>query len=175
MLLTIDEARAYVATSLTDAALLQLLIATESDITAAAGVMGAQTEYQRGGYESLVLDRPVGTITSVTERSDTASALVIATNDYRIDGYILHRLSTGTNPRTYWLGLVKIIHTPPEAEAERIRAQIALLRLELAVASGVTSERIGDYAVGYGSAQGAMDYGGQKAAILASLSPPMVR
>ena len=172
MLATVDEMRAYVSTSLTDDALLSLLIATEADITAAAGAMAAQTEYVSGGFESLVLSHPAGTMTSVTELSDTPGSLLLAANDYRVDGFILHRLITGTNPRPFWLGLVKVVHTPPEAEAERVRAQVALVRLELAVASGITSERIGDYAVGYG---GSNDYQSQRAAILSSLQPPMVR
>ena len=172
MLMTVDECRAYVSSSLTDDALLLLLIATEADITAAAGAMAAQTVYIRGGYESLVLDHPAGTMTSVTERSDTPGPLLLAADDYRVDGYILHRLTTGTNPRPFWLGLVKVVHTPPEAEAERVRAQVALVRLELAVASGVVSESIGDWSASYG---GASTYEGQKAAILASLKPPMIR
>jgi len=176
MILTVAQAREHVTTALSDDAVLSMLTAAEADITAAAGVMGAQTEYVRGGFESLVLDHLMGTATSVTELSDTDSALVLATDDYRIDGYILHRLTTGTNPRAYWLGLVKVIHTPPEAEAERVRAQVALLRLELAIASGVSSESIGDYAVSYASgASLAKQYADQRAAILEPLKPAMVR
>ena len=47
--------------------------ATERDIIEVAGVVGAQTDYAQGGYAALVLPRPVGTPSAVTERADTVS------------------------------------------------------------------------------------------------------
>ena len=70
MLLTVTQLRQHVTSGLGDDALQRLLEVAENDITAAAGDEGAQTEYQRGGFEALVLDHPMGTATSVTERAE---------------------------------------------------------------------------------------------------------
>lgn len=174
-LLTTAEIRTYISTSLADAALQVLLDATEQDIIAAAGTTTDQTEYADGGYAKLVLTRPIGEVDSVTEYADTASESVLAADDYRIDGHILHRLTTGTNPAYYWHGPVKVVHDPSDRLAERKRAQVALVQLELAYASGITSERIGDYSVGYGNAAGGTDYQEAKELVLRSLRPVLVR
>lgn len=174
MLLTVDELRVHIASSLSDDALRDLLDAAEADITAAAEALAsAITERHSGGYATLVLDHPTGTIASVTESSDTTTPVILATDDYRVDGYILTRLTTGTHPASWWTGLVTVVHTPPDDEARRRRAQVALVRLDLSMAAGVTSERIGDYSVGYAS--GTSSYAQQRAAILADLAPAMAR
>lgn len=169
-LLSVSELREAVDTSLSDDRVQELLDAAEADIDKAAGDATSQTEYASGGAPALVLSRPAGTITSVTEWADTASETVIAADDYRKDGYILHRLITGTNPRYTWGGtLVKVVHAPPDTDAERKRAQVALVRLEMAYSSGITSERIGDYSVGYASLPGGTTYEEAKAQILAGI------
>ncbi len=168
-LLTVTELREAITTSLTDDRVEELLDATEEDIIAAAGTTTVQTEHADGGHAALVLVRPInGSITSVTEKADTTGELVLSADDYRIDGYILHRLNTGTNPRWTWNGLVKVLHVPAARDAERKRAQVALVSLDLAAASGKTSERIGDYSVGY---VGSTTYLEQRALILAGLAP----
>jgi len=172
MLLTVDEFREFVTSGLSDDALLALLTAAEADITSVAGPVESQTEWVQGGYPRLVLDRPVGTITSVSELADEAMPIELSDDDYRIDGYILHRLTTGTNPRSTWRGLVRVEHVPEGRLDERIRAQIALVQLDPSVAQDVTSERIGEYAVTYGKAASASD---RRQSILDSLRPLMVR
>lgn len=173
-LLTVEQLREAVSSSLTDDRLQELLDATEQDILAAAGGENDQTEYATGGYRNLVLARPIGTPVSVTEYAETANELELEGDDYRVDGYMLHRLDTGTNPSRYWRGQVEVVHTAPDRTAERIRAQVALVRLDLAIASGVTTERIGDYAVGYGNTAGGTDYQKARQLILDSLKPLMV-
>jgi hypothetical protein len=168
MLLTVDELRTYITTGLSDDAVLGLLDAAEHDL----GSIDAVTERKDGGYAALVLDRRVGTITTVKEDIDTAAPLTLSSNDYRVDGYILHRLDTGTNPRWTWNGEVEVIHTPADDLAERKRAQVALIRLDLSIQGGITSERIGDYSVGYGAGN---DYESKRAAIIAPFRPAMVR
>jgi hypothetical protein len=169
MILTVDELRSYIATSLSDDAVLGLLDAAEHDL----GSMEAVTERKVGGYAALVLDRRVGTITTVKEDIETSSPLTLAANDYRVDGYLRHRLDTGTNPGTTWSGEVEVIHTPVDDLAERKRAQVALVRLDLTIQGGITSERIGDYAVGYGGSTA--DYESKRASIIAPFRPAMVR
>jgi hypothetical protein len=168
MLLTVDELRTFVTTSLSDDALLTLLDAAEADL----GSLDAVTERHDGGYEALVLDRRVGTVTSVREMVETASPTTLDATDYRADGYILHRLSTGTHPSTAWLGEVEVVHTPTDDEAERKRAQAELVRIDLSVAGGVVSERIGDYSVGYATKA---DAASARAAIVARFQGAMVR
>lgn len=173
-LLSVADIRGAIDTSLSDARLQDLLDATEQDILAAAGAVAEQTEYAYGGYSALVLTRPIGTVTSVTEESKTLSELELAADDYWVDGYILRRLDTGTNPRRTWNGLVEVVHAPASDTAERKRAQVALVRLDLAAAAGVASERIGDYAIGYANTSGGTNYQQQRQLILDSLKPVMV-
>lgn len=143
MILTVTELRQHVASGLPDDALMRLLEAAENDITAKFGAAGAVTEYLDGGFETLVLGRRVGTITSVKEWFDTAAPTTLSTDDYRIDGYMLHRLDTGTNPRSTWAGQVQVIHTPPDTEVDRVRLQVQLVKLDLAY-SGYTAEATQD-------------------------------
>jgi hypothetical protein len=175
MLLTVDELREFITTGLTDDALQILLDATERDIIAAAGDPVEQTEYVQGGYPALVLSRPMPApdygLISVTEASDSTSPVLLEEDDYRIDGYILHRLTTGTNPRTYWYGLVQVVFMPPDRDDERKRAQVALIQLDPSIGSDVVSEKIGEYSVSYGKGN---TYAERYQAILESLRPLMV-
>jgi len=143
VILTVTELRQHVASGLPDDALMRLLEAAENDITAKYGSAGAVTEYLDGGFEKLVLGRRVGIITSVKEYADTDSPTTLATDDYRIDGYMLWRLDTGTNPGTAWAGQVQVIHTPPDTEVDRVRLQVALVKLDLSY-SGYTAEATQD-------------------------------
>jgi hypothetical protein len=143
MILTVTELRQHVASGLPDDALKRLLEAAENDITAKFGTAGSVTEYADGGHELLVLARPVGTVTTVQELADTSDPLTLSTNDYRIEGFMLRRLETGTNPRSAWFGRVKVIHTPPDTEVDRVRLQVALVKLDLAY-SGYASEATQD-------------------------------
>jgi hypothetical protein len=173
MLLTIDELRAYVTSALSDDALQALLDAAERDIGSFDQVV---TERHEGGLPALVLSRLPGTFASVKEDADEAVPLTLGTTDYRVDGYILYRLDTGSNPSTYWIGEVEVKYTPTsDDEPERKRAQLALVRLDLAIASGVTSESIGDYSVSYGSNSRGSVYAEQRAAILGPFRPVMAR
>jgi hypothetical protein len=173
MILTVTELRGHVTSGLADGDLQRLLDAAEDDITRVAGPLDSATEYRPGGHDSIVLDQRPSAVASVKEMFDTPAVLTLASNDYRVEGYILWRLWTGTNPRYWWWGRVQVIHTPVQNLAERQRAQIALVKLDLSVAGGVTSERIGDYSVGYGSV--GASYQAQRANVLAGLQPAMVR
>jgi len=168
VILTVDQLRGYITTTVSDTDLLPLLDAAEQDI----GGMDAVTERKQGGWATLVLDRRVGTITTVKEDIETASPLTLSTDDYRVDGYMLHRLDDGTNPYTIWQGEVEVIHAPYDDLAARKLAQVALIRLELTRQGGMTSERIGDYSATFGAGA---DYASRRAIILAPFRPAMVR
>lgn len=176
MLLTVAGLREFISTGLSDAALQILLDATEADIVKAAGDPDEQTEYIQGGYPALVLSRPMPSpdydLVSVTEDSDSASPTLLDETDYRIDGHLLHRLDTGTNPGWKWYGLVEVVYVPPDRTAERKRAQVALIQLDPSVGADITSERIGEYSVSYGKGN---TYAERYQAILDSLRPLMVK
>lgn len=139
MILTVNELRQHIASGLGDDALQRLLEAAEIDITAKFGAVGSLTEYSNGGYELLVLGRRPGSVSSVVELADTTSSLTLAADDYRVEGFLLRRLDTGTNPRDCWHGRVKVVHTPADTEVDRVRVQLALVKLDLAL-SGYSSE-----------------------------------
>jgi hypothetical protein len=169
---TLAEVRAAISSNLPDDSLRDLMEAAEADIAGAVGPLDAATEYGGGGHAVCILRRPIGTISSVTEYADTASEATLAASDYRVDGYRLHRLSTGASPAGTWRGLVKVVHTPPDRLAEMKRAQIALLALEPSLSSGViTAERIGEYSVSYSTGSTTAE---QRSAILDGLRPLMV-
>jgi hypothetical protein len=154
MSLTVAEFREYVATSLSDDALQRLLDAAWADIEQAAGPMGDVVEFHPGGYRDLVLDRDAGTVSLAREAADGTSPLTLDPTDFRVDGLILRRLRTGPNPRDWWMGEVEVTHAPAEDEAERERAQAALVQLDMSAGGSVASERIGEYAVSYGNGGG---------------------
>lgn len=152
MILTVDQLRQHITSGLGDDVLQRMLTDAEVDIISALGEAGAVTEYIEGGHELLVLQRQAGTITTVTEYADTDSESELADDDYRVEGFMLRRLNTGTNPSYTWLGRVKVEHTPTDDHATRIRLQVALVKLDLAF-SGYAAEAtqdesrspIGDY------------------------------
>src|SRR4051812_32318304 len=96
-LLTVDEFRLFVPTSLGDDELQILLDAAEAEITAFAGPVGAVTDLVDGGYGTVVTSRPVESITSISELVGTTTT-ALSTNDWRLRGtYVLERLTTGTH------------------------------------------------------------------------------
>src|SRR4051812_3591782 len=98
-LLTVDQFREHVETSLVDDAIQRLLDDAEAEIIRYAGALGSRTELVDGGSGRLVLTRPVGSITSVTETFGTTDT-ILAADDYRQRNvYVLERLYTGTNGR----------------------------------------------------------------------------
>jgi len=143
MILTVTQLRQHVTSGLNDDALQRLLEDAERDITARFGAAGEVTEYLDGGWRELVLRRRAGTITTVTEASEGDDALILEDDDYRVHGYLLRRLDTGTNPRSTWQGEVKVVHTPPDTEVDRVRLQVALVKLDLAY-SGFVAEATQD-------------------------------
>jgi hypothetical protein len=152
-----------------DDALVQLLDAAEAAIVQVAGTSGAYTELLPGGWPTLILARQIGTLTTITESFD-GTPLVLASDDYRhiAGGYVLNRLSTGTNPGYSWSGRVQVIYTPANDMALRIEAQVNLLRQMSTRHPGLSSQAIGDWAESYLSSS---EYEEERDAILDRLSP----
>lgn len=141
-LLTLTQIKSAVgATTVSDDVLQILLDSAEADlITRWGAVAGPITERPRGGSRILMLRRPVLSITSVT---DITSSIAFVSTDYflRPSGMSLLRLPTGRD----WPHSVEVISTPVDDTATRKRIQIGLVKLDLTY-SGLTSQRIGDYA-----------------------------
>lgn len=164
--LSVTQLRQFITSSLGDEALQILLNAEAAAIIAAAGATGEVTEHiQTGYYHRIVLDRPAGTIASVTEYNGGVPT-VLETDDYRAEGYVLTRTGRGTNPSWRWAPHVVVVHTPTVDTAEWQRVQVDLVRLDLSRNPGVTAETIGTWSVTYAGPTANDD---ERAAILASL------
>jgi len=149
MILTVDELRGHISSSLDDDTLQRLLDAAEYDIVDFAGPPGAVTEIIDGGYRRLTLNRPAIAINSIVETIGLTltTQITLSPDDYRLRayGYVLERLGTGTNPRWYWGRLVTVEYTYLDDAKLRETVQIDLIKLELTFSAGVAAERIGDY------------------------------
>src|SRR5689334_11048517 len=109
-LLTVDELREHITTTLVDAALQRLLDDAEAAIVQFAGPVASVTELVDGGGSTIVLARPIdsaGAVTTVIERSTGFSPIELLVNDWALRGrFVLERLRTGTNGATWWRGPV---------------------------------------------------------------------
>lgn len=164
-LLTVDELRLHITSSLTDEALQLLLDAAYAAIEETAVPIGSVTELITPGYGDLVmLARKADSITSVIEGTTT-----LAADDYelRSSGRVLRRLSTGTNAASYWLGRLDVTYAVPSDMAERKRVQLELVKLDLAFSPTLASQTIGTWKEDYATDK---PYADQRDEILASLS-----
>lgn len=174
-ILTVAQLRTHIAYPTgtdADAALQRLLNAAEEAILEAIGAAGALTELHTGGYLHLILSRPITTMTTVIEDVDGES-LTLASDDYRftVGGFVLERLSTGTNPRSTWLGRVSTLYTPVADTSTRELVQIELCRIFINHHPGLTSQTIGDWSETFAS-NSVWNYAMERDAILAQLAPP---
>jgi hypothetical protein len=164
-ILTPDELREHIETTLDDVALERLADAAEEAIVGEIGDPGPVNELitPRGTTDLIKLGRRAATVSAVTERTTELDE-----DDYelRSSGYILRRLNTGSSPASCWRGRVDITYTVSDL-AERARVQIELVKLDLAYSPGVVGETIGSWSEQL--AQGDRTYQAERAAILASL------
>lgn len=169
-LLTTDEFRAFQATELDDASLQIFLDAAELAIEQRYGVTGSPvTETVDGGQTYIFLRRRASSITSVLETwGDTDTTL--AADDYQLrgDGVSVKRLGTGTNAATWWGAPVAVTYAAADDEAERKRIQVALVKLDLNIAPGASSEQIGSWMEQHQESS-VWNYATQREAILDSL------
>lgn len=163
MMLTIAALREFVTSALPDDPLQVLLNAAEAEIIGVAGATGEITEHIHGyGLHRIVVAREIGTVTSVTE-----DRIVLADDDYRVSGYVLTRIGTGTLPSWIWGSYLTVVYTPADDTAERQRVQMELVKLELNQDPGMSAETIGTYTGTYAAPS---IYAETRAAILASLT-----
>lgn len=170
-LLTIEQFRKFVATSLEDDELEVLLDAAESAITALYGPVGGPVEETSdGGQTYIFLRRRASAITGIVE-TDIDVDTTLAADDWRLrdDGVSVRRLWNGTNAREWWGYPVVVTYTPADDLADRKRIQLKLVELDLNNTPGVTSERIGEWEEQH-SESSVWNYPVQREAILASLA-----
>lgn len=170
MILTVDELRGFISSELEDDALQLLLDAAEEAIVRRAGAAGTRVELVGGGNRLIFLARPVSAITSITELVGTTTTTFDATDYYvHPDGYIIERLSTGTNGGWRWRGRVVVTYIPVDDTAQRQSVQIDLLRSGINYNPGVTSEQIGAWMQQYQYANAAWNHNLEWDAILSRL------
>lgn len=171
-LLTLDEARTFITTSLGDASLQLLLDAAEQAITDVAGPLGddptERVEIHDGGTTYLFLRRPATEITTVKEWLGFDFERDLGPTDYRLsdDSVSLRRLSSSTTPAVSWLGPVEVTTVPVNDLAQRKIAQVELCRLALNKHPGAQSETIGDWSESFSDSA---EWAAARDEILASL------
>ncbi len=175
MILTVEEARTSIPTSLSDDDLRRLLDAAEETIDKVCGRL-SQNENQPvtsvhkpSTYgEMLLLAQRATEIVAVYEGSTLLSA-----DDYELrpSGTILHRNGDGTNPRSYWSSPVTVTFTPYPDVNTRAVAQLELVRLDIAFNPGLNSQSIGPWSESYNAGK---PYPQQRDEILESINPPFV-
>lgn len=174
-ILTVDELREHVETTLGDDALQRLLDAAEDAIVAYAGAPGSAVEIVDGGYRKLVLSRPASAISTIVERRNSVNTTLTA-GDFRLrgGGYVLDRLNDGTNRRSTWDELVTVTYTPVDDSDLRAVVQIALCRLLLNQNPGRTQEQIGAWLESFQASKD-WNFRDEWAAVLSQLAPePML-
>lgn len=153
MLLTVDEARLFITTSLGDTALRLLLDASEEAIADKVGPLGsdddvpAAVEHHTVRGDLIVLHQRATSITSVVEGDTTLSA-----NDYSLGagGTALRRLDSGDNPADFWLAETVVTYAPRGNVASRQSAQVQLVNLYISYRPGISSQTIGPWSETFG-------------------------
>lgn len=171
-LMTVDQVRERVDTSLTDDDLTQLASDCEDAITDWAGPLViegypedaeqvTETVYARG-TTLLRLKQKIGSITTVTDtEGDTDTDLVEGNGDYRVRGEYLER---GNN--RWWGDRTTVVYVPADARYKRRLALVKLVQLELNYEPGVRSQQSGPWAERYS------EYASEKQMILNEVFMP---
>jgi len=150
-LVTLAQMREHIETDLSDTELQRVIDAAEQEIVDHFGAHTTQTDETTENRLSthLFLTRPASSITTVTETlivDGVRTETVLSSDDYRLssDGWRIHRLSDGTNPRTTWGDEVTIQFTPSDETDKREGVLIRLVKLDVQF-NGLDADRIGDY------------------------------
>lgn len=157
-LMTVDEVRERVDTSLTDAGLTALASDCEDMITDWAGPLViegypedaeqvTETVYARG-TTLLRLKQKIGEIISVTDTSgDTDTELVVEAEnegDWRVRGDYLERADG-----YIWGERTTVVYVPADGRFKRRQALVKLVQLELNFQPGMSSQQAGPWAERY--------------------------
>lgn len=168
-LLTPAQFREHHETDLGDDALQRLLDDAENEIVRRFGEHVTQTEWLEpgiGNAKLLFLTRRVSAVTSVAE-TVVEETTALAADDYAVEsGFLLRRLSDGTNGRTYWGDRVKVVYTPEDDTPRRKRVQVDLVKLAIQY-EGLKASSVGNQRLDMG------DYETQRRAVLSALLPPL--
>jgi len=149
--LTLDQFRAFEPSStLSDESLLILLQASAADIVGAIGPLGDAVAVLHAHGPLLMLPYRASGIVSVIEDAYGAPT-TLAADDYELSwtAQTLRRLNDGTNPASYWRRRVKVTLSPVDTLAQRQRAQLALMRLDITTNPGLASQTIGTWGESY--------------------------
>ena len=164
-LLTLAQVRENIETGLSDAALQRVMNSAEEDINQRHGAIDTQTDDIEGNLKSLWTNRPISSITSVTETIGTVDT-VLSSDDYtRRHDRQMDRENDGTNPRQRWGDRVTIIYVPVDDTHRRVTVYLKLILMEI-VFSGLDSSREGDFN------SKSLDYTSEREKLLGSLSRP---
>lgn len=172
-LLTVAEARKhlteYPVGADYDDALRRLLDAAEAAITQRAGATGAMTELYTTGTTWIFPYRPVSAVTSITETVG-GTVTTLAANDYRVwpGGRLIERLTSGTNARGAWTGLVTLVYNSAADIAQREAVQVQLVQQFLTYNPGLTQETIGSWSQSF-AASSVYNWAIEREHILSSL------
>jgi len=155
MLLTANQVKENVSTTLNDAALQRIIDGEEQEIISRFGEHASHVEtFEQEIPGSLLFPkRPILTVTSIVETitylnnfigGSGETTTTLDATDFSVEpgGKELRRLATGTNPRSEWGQRVVVTSVPVSESAKRILALINLCKLNLAF-NGLTSESVG--------------------------------
>lgn len=145
-LVTLDEARALIKTSLTDPQLQAIIARAEAEVVACVGAhyVNAATDVSEtlsGGLRNLYLRRAIGSVTSIVE-----DGVTLTSADYRVWGGQgrIERLAVGA----LWGEVVTVSYTPADDNAARQGVIIELTRLAVERTALQSENVAGEYSYG---------------------------
>ena len=141
MALTPTIVREHIETDLSDAALTRLINDAESEVTARFGDDEDATVDLEGQWWTIRLPRPAESVTSVSERRNAKTSVLVDADDYElVDGG-----RTLVRHVRRWSRWVTIVYTPKPEAALRERVALDLVHLSITYGGFTKTERVGDY------------------------------
>jgi hypothetical protein len=153
-LLTVEQLREHIKTTLPDDAVQRLLDANEAEIVERYGSSTTAATYVFYPYNvSLIaLPRAASAVTSVLEdRDDTETPLPIANYRLTQGGRTLERRSTLTDLYTTWGGRVAVTYSIADEVAKRRRVLVRITQYDIENRPGVGSQSTADQSISYSS------------------------
>lgn len=147
-LVTVEQVRQRVQTSLTDVAVQDIIANEESELIRRYGAHGdgsiTVTESCEPTSCNVFLRRPIAALTSITEyQSVSGSGSVLTSTQYRLwgDQGRIERLPRGTG----WGELVEVVYSPVDDRDRRRRVIIELARLAIEQVAMQAESVAGEY------------------------------
>jgi len=153
-LLTVEQLREHIKTTLPDDAVQRLLDANEAEIVERYGSSSTAATYVFYPYNlSLIaLPRTAATVTSVLEdRGGTEATLPIANYRLTQGGRTLERRSTATDAYTAWGDRVVVTYSIADEIAKRRRVLVRITQYDVENRPGVGSQSTADQSISYSS------------------------